>query len=157
MQSLAPRRLAKGDEAEGFEPRTHFLGRADHAVEGNVGRRVEIEYQSARNTRMTGFVVPWVIFYASDLRGSDQPFDTVDLDIGLAVTCHPYSRYMVRHALHLMSLEETLRFDSVRGADDRTWASLEVLDHPWPHRLQVAGEIAFGIALWRRPKRLVGF
>jgi hypothetical protein len=34
---------------------------------------------------MPRLVVPWVVFDGGNLRGGDQAFNAVDLDIGLAV------------------------------------------------------------------------
>jgi bifunctional non-homologous end joining protein LigD len=43
VQPLAACRLAEGDEIDRFEPVAHLLCRFDDLVEGNVGRRIEVE------------------------------------------------------------------------------------------------------------------
>ena len=60
---------------------------------------------------------------------------------------------------HRVTLEEALAVDAVRRADQRAWPALDMTDHPFADRLEIAGEIEFchGFAVTRvRPHYLVG-
>jgi hypothetical protein len=113
MQALSARRLAEGDEAEGLEALLQLLGRRNDAVERNVGRRIEVKHEPPRHGRMRRLIVPGMELDGRDLRRSNQTFDPVDLDVGLAVALDLDSREQARHAAHLMALEEALAVDAV--------------------------------------------
>ena len=63
---------------------------------------------------------------AADLRHRGQPFDPVDLQIGLAVAGNLHQFEQVRGARHRMALEELLAADAVGRADDRAGPSLQM-------------------------------
>ena len=105
---------------------------------------------------MSRLVVPRVVFDGGDLRGGDQTFDAVDLDVGLAVAFDLGQREQVRHALHFMALEEALAINAVRSPDDGAGSALQVLDHPGTDLLEVLRKVELGVAVRLRPERLVG-
>src|SRR6185436_16187138 len=88
------------------------------------------------------------ILDGGDLRGGDQAFDAVDLDIGRAVSRDLDRREQVRHAAHLVALKEPLAVDAVGCPDDRARTALEMIDHPRPDLFEVLRELELG--KWRR-------
>ena len=159
VQALAAGRLAEGDEPERFEALAHLLGGVDHGREGDVGSRIEIEHEATRQRGMVRLAIPGVEFHGGDLGHGDQPFDAIDLQIGLAVALDGRQLDQVGDARHGVALEELLAIDAIGRADDGARPSLEMLDHPGTDLFEIGREIALGDrlpSLLGRPQRLVG-
>ena len=144
MQALAPGRLAKTGQPQAFQPLAQFDGRFNHPSKRHVGRRVEVEHQSAREVRIIRLAVPRMQFDSTELGKRGKPFDPVDLKIGLAISRNSHEFEQIGRAWHGVALEELVAADSVRRAYDRAGAPLDVLDHPVAHRLVVEGKVLFG-------------
>src|ERR1700676_3349011 len=79
----------------------------------------------------------------ADLRDCPKPLDAIDLQIGFVVAENLDQFQQIGCPAHGMALEEVLALDAVRRADQRAWPSLDVSDHPFANRLEIAGEIEF--------------
>src|SRR5215218_7758351 len=141
VQSLAPRRLTKAYKPERFQTLLHFFRGFDNCVERDVWRGVEIENQPARNGWMVRLVIPWVIFDRSNLGRCNQPFDGVELNIGLSVSTYFNQIDVLRHTRHRVPLEKPFTLDPIRSSDDRAWPSFEMLDHPRANLFQVVRQL----------------
>ena len=100
---------------------------------------------------MPRLVVPWMKLDGRDLRRGNQAFDAVDLDVGFTIAFDFRDGEQVRHAAHLMALEEPLAIDAVRRADDGAGTALEMLDHPRADLLQILREVELGVVVRCRP------
>ena len=125
----------------------------------DIGSRVKIEHEATRQRGMVRLAIPRMEFHGGDLGHGDQPFDAIDLEVGLAVTFDGGQLHQVGHARHRVALEELLIIDAIGRADDGARPSLEMLDHPRTNLFEIGGKIALGDRLpflLGRPQRLVG-
>ena len=158
MQALAARRLAEGHEVQFPQPRGDLAGARDHRIEADIGRRIEIEDQAARQFGIAGLAVPRMQLRRPHLGHGDQAFDAVDLEIGFLVAAHFHFRQEVRGSGHGVTLEEVLlAVDPVGRAHNGAGPSGDMIDHPVAHRLVIAREFDLGDRrLLVGPQRLVG-
>ncbi len=62
MQPLATGRLAETDKTKLIQTVAEIARRLDHSGKGNVGARVEIKDQTARQFRLTRMAIPGMKF-----------------------------------------------------------------------------------------------
>jgi len=159
MQALSAGCLAEADKPEIVEAITHLLCSLHHGGERHVRTWVQVEDQAARQFRQVGLAVPGMQLHRTDLRHRREPFDAINLQIGLLVPEYGHQFQQVRRARHGMALEELLATESIRGPNDRARPSADVLDQPGADGLIVAGKVFLGdrrAIVGVRPERLVG-
>lgn len=87
MQTFAARRLAEGDQPQGFESFAELARRLDHCLEADVRGRVEVEDQPSRHVGFAGLAVPGMQFEPAALRhGGSQETESLLL---FAATLRP--------------------------------------------------------------------
>ena len=85
MQSLAARRLAEGEEPQGFEPRAHLQRGGDHGGEGHLRRGVQIEDKSPGDVRLVRLAIPGMNLDSRRLGYGGKPFGTINLKVRLVI------------------------------------------------------------------------
>lgn len=85
MKALAACRLTEADQAKFVEAVPHVLSGLDDSTECHLRTWIEVKDQTARDVRMERIPVPGMQFQARCLSNRGEPFDTIDLEIGLAV------------------------------------------------------------------------
>ena len=94
-----------------------------------------------------------------DLCHGRQPFDAVDLKVGLAVARDRHELEEIGRTRHGMALKELLAADAIGNPDDRARASFDMAHHPRPDSLEIACEVELGhrfAVTGIRPQRLLG-
>ena len=109
MQALAAGRLAEAGQSEALQPLAQLDGGFDHPAKRHVGRRVEVEHQSARKLGIARLAVPRMQFDSAELGNRGKPFDPVDLEIGLAIARDRHELEQIGRARHGVALEELSR------------------------------------------------
>jgi hypothetical protein len=135
------------EEPERLKARPHLLGGFDHGREGDVGSRIKIEHKATRQRGMVRLAIPGVEFHGGNLSHGDQPFDAIDLQIGLAVSLDGRQLHQVGDARHGVALEELLIIDPIGRADNGARPSLEMLDHLRTNLFEIGRKIALGDGL----------
>ena len=160
VQPLAARGLAEGDEAELSRAASRIsLAAAITAEKATSGAGSRSNTRRPGKRGMVRLAIPGVEFHGRDLGHGDQPFDAIDLQIGLAVALDGRQLHQVGDARHGVALEELLVIDAIGRADDGAGPSLEMLDHPGTNLFEIGGKIELGDGLpflLGRPQRLVG-
>ena len=157
MQPLAAGGLAESLQAQRLQPFGDRQRALDHVAETQVGRRIEIEHQPARQLGLAGLAVPGMQLGGAALARRHQPFDLVDLQVGLLVAFDLHLFQEIGTARHGVALEEDLAADAVGRAHQRARPTPDVVDHPRADRLVVLRQLELGDRrLFVRPQGLVG-
>src|SRR5580658_2704204 len=83
-------------------------------------------------------------FNCAILSQRDEGFNPVDLQIRLLVARDADHVEKSRGTARGVALKEMFAIQSVRSTDDRTWASLDMGQHPGANCLEVVGQIELG-------------
>src|SRR6185312_10311135 len=159
VQPLAAGRLEEGLETQPLEPLAHFARGLDHRLEVDIGRRVEIEHQPFRDLRLLRRAVPRMQLQRGNLRKSSQPFDAVDLHIGLAIAGDPRKADQAGETRHGVALKEPLAADAVGATHQGARPARDVRQQPLADRGHVLGEFPLGhraAVAGIRPQHFVG-